>query len=56
MLEVGTAGRVRLPVLLAIGTAGIALAIHVRREHRRTGGAPDPSTSATAEAQMAARQ
>jgi hypothetical protein len=35
MLELGTPGPVRLPVVLAIGAAGIALARHVHRTHRR---------------------
>jgi uncharacterized protein len=37
MLEVGAVGPVRLAVLLAIGVAGVALARHVHREHRRAG-------------------
>jgi uncharacterized membrane protein YfcA len=41
MLEVGTRGSVRLPVLLAIGLAGVATAAHVRRLHRATPPAPD---------------
>jgi uncharacterized protein len=34
LLEVGVAGSVRLPILLAIAAGGGALARHVRREHR----------------------
>lgn len=34
MIEVGAAGAVRLPALLAIGAAGAAVALHVRRTHR----------------------
>jgi uncharacterized membrane protein YfcA len=46
MLEVGTPGSVRLPVLLAIGLAGVATAAHVRRLHRAPPQTPDtPPTS-----------
>jgi hypothetical protein len=37
LLEVDVSGLARLPVLLAIGAAGAALAGRVRRTHRRIG-------------------
>ena len=53
MIELGTIGPVRLPVLLAIGAAGAAVALHVRRVHHR----PQPTvaleTAEPAEASVA---
>jgi hypothetical protein len=37
MLELDVHGQLRLPVLLAIGAAGLAVARHVRLTHRRAG-------------------
>jgi uncharacterized protein len=45
MLELGTAGPTRLPVLLTIGALGGALAVHVRRVHHRHSPAADLSSS-----------
>ena len=45
MLEMGVPGPVRLPVLLALGAAGVAIARHVRREHRRPQPQPEPVTA-----------
>jgi uncharacterized membrane protein YfcA len=49
MLELGIPGTGRLPMLLAIGAAGIAVARHVRRTHRATGAElPTPTVEAGA--------
>jgi hypothetical protein len=39
LIELDVAGSVRLPILLVIGVAGAALAVHVRRQHRRAAAA-----------------
>jgi uncharacterized membrane protein YfcA len=49
MLELDVRGPVRLPVLLAIGAAGLAVARHVRLTHRRAGAGrqvPDQAVAA----------
>ncbi len=45
LLELGTPGPVRLPVLLAIAGAGGAMAAHVRRVHRAASVAGSPPTA-----------
>jgi uncharacterized protein len=47
MIEVGVPGPARLPVLLAIGLSGIAVAAHVRRTHRPAPPTPVPSRTPT---------
>jgi uncharacterized protein len=48
MLELDVRGPLRLPVLLAIGAAGLAVAGHVRRTHRGAGVGPQVPEQAVA--------
>ncbi len=45
LIEVGVPGPVRLPILLALGAAGVALAQHVRRVHAARPAPPAPDTA-----------